>query len=119
MRIVEVNPTKEAPVDVKPKIEIVAVVELFGVIIEGRGGDSAEWHYFEKVDDAVLAAAADGTKNPSVATVVCWQLSDGRYCRVPAQIWLSQPPTPEQVAQVAGSVSPAQLLALERARPRA
>ncbi len=102
--------------DVKPKVEIVAIKTLFSVRVEGRGGDSAEWHYFESSADAVLAAAADGTQN-AVCPVECWQLSDGRYCRVPAQIWLSQPPTPEQIEKVAKSVSPAQRLALERTRP--
>lgn len=102
--------------EAEPKVAIVAIKTLFGVLIQNRGGDSAEWHYFETPEDATLAAAADGSKD-AVCTVGCWQLSDGRYCRVPEQITVSAPPTREQVEKIAKSVSPAQRLALERTRP--
>jgi hypothetical protein len=91
---------------------VVAIVTLYKVEIEGRGGDNAHEEYFETRKSAVLASAVDGqNREPTPEDVL--KMSDGTHIRMPGRIHISEPPSEEQVAKLMESLTPAMRLLLQ------
>lgn len=74
---------------------VVKEVTIYGVEIEGRGGDSVGTEYFLSGPDAILASAIDG-RNLSPQPVKVLKFSDGTY-GVVNSFRISEPPSEEQV----------------------
>ena len=88
-------------------------ITLYRVQIDGRGGDSIHYEYFETEKDAELASAIDGGYHNTRAVSVM-KLSNGRHMEMPQYIDISPPPGRGAKKKLLGELPRAQKVWLAR-----